>query len=188
MRTRGQNSLQTSAFRLHTSHGPIAQRLEQPAHNRRVPGSNPGGPTSSHHQRHRLAPLLRGLFCCGALVGWQGVGLAQTKPAPITIALVRVDGALVPFATWADGKWTPSLLRSGQSSGFSRRWTVLRVDSGESLDVTVGSVGDIASHCESLTALLTNLPRKRWEVIQSEGTRSQRCSTYRSAGVDLGIK
>src|SRR5207244_3719922 len=25
--------------------GPIAQRLEQPAHNRRVPGSNPGGPT-----------------------------------------------------------------------------------------------------------------------------------------------
>jgi hypothetical protein len=26
--------------------GPIAQRLEPPAHNRVVPGSNPGGPTS----------------------------------------------------------------------------------------------------------------------------------------------
>ena len=25
--------------------GPIAQRLEQSAHNRKVPGSNPGGPT-----------------------------------------------------------------------------------------------------------------------------------------------
>lgn len=25
--------------------GPIAQRLEQSAHNREVPGSNPGGPT-----------------------------------------------------------------------------------------------------------------------------------------------
>ena len=25
--------------------GPIAQRLEPPAHNRSVPGSNPGGPT-----------------------------------------------------------------------------------------------------------------------------------------------
>lgn len=26
--------------------GPIAQRLEQSAHNREVPGSNPGGPTT----------------------------------------------------------------------------------------------------------------------------------------------
>lgn len=26
--------------------GPIAQRLEQSAHNREVPGSNPGGPTN----------------------------------------------------------------------------------------------------------------------------------------------
>ena len=25
--------------------GPIAQLVEQPAHNRSVPGSNPGGPT-----------------------------------------------------------------------------------------------------------------------------------------------
>jgi hypothetical protein len=25
--------------------GPVAQRLERPAHNRQVPGSNPGGPT-----------------------------------------------------------------------------------------------------------------------------------------------
>jgi hypothetical protein len=25
--------------------GPIAQRSEPPAHNRKVPGSNPGGPT-----------------------------------------------------------------------------------------------------------------------------------------------
>ena len=30
----------------HLSLGPVAQRLERPAHNRLVPGSNPGGPTS----------------------------------------------------------------------------------------------------------------------------------------------
>ncbi len=30
-----------------SKHGPIAQRLEPPAHNRPVPGSNPGGPTNS---------------------------------------------------------------------------------------------------------------------------------------------
>src|SRR5215217_6147038 len=30
---------------LPTGCGPIAQRLERPAHNRWVPGSNPGGPT-----------------------------------------------------------------------------------------------------------------------------------------------
>ncbi len=28
--------------------GPIAQRLEQTAHNRLVPGSNPGGPTDMY--------------------------------------------------------------------------------------------------------------------------------------------
>ena len=33
------------AFPLTISGGPIAQWLERPAHNRLVPGSNPGGPT-----------------------------------------------------------------------------------------------------------------------------------------------
>ena len=37
--------------------GPIAQRLEPPAHNRPVPGSNPGGPTTlrSHFTRRVAA-------------------------------------------------------------------------------------------------------------------------------------
>ena len=30
-----------------TANGPIAQLAEQPAHNRSVPGSNPGGPTKN---------------------------------------------------------------------------------------------------------------------------------------------
>ena len=38
-----------------TRRGPIAQRSEQSAHNREVPGSNPGGPTSLR-LRLRLAP------------------------------------------------------------------------------------------------------------------------------------
>ncbi len=33
--------------------GPIAQRLEQATHNRLVAGSNPAGPTTSHHLRFR---------------------------------------------------------------------------------------------------------------------------------------
>lgn len=28
--------------------GPLAQWLEPPAHNRQVPGSNPGGPTNNY--------------------------------------------------------------------------------------------------------------------------------------------
>src|ERR1019366_7241220 len=45
--------LRTSSFVLPTTSfilplGPIAQRLEPPAHNRPVPGSNPGGPTFAH--------------------------------------------------------------------------------------------------------------------------------------------
>gem|GEM_PF-5964979 len=43
------NSLLYSAYDHEISlifqYGPIAQRLEQSAHNREVPGSNPGGPT-----------------------------------------------------------------------------------------------------------------------------------------------
>lgn len=32
------------------ANGPIAQLAEQPAHNRSVPGSNPGGPTKLFRQ------------------------------------------------------------------------------------------------------------------------------------------
>jgi hypothetical protein len=34
--------------------GPIAQRLEQSAHNRKVPGSNPGGPTKNSKEKKWL--------------------------------------------------------------------------------------------------------------------------------------
>ena len=33
------------------TNGPIAQRSEPPAHNRSVPGSNPGGPTICENER-----------------------------------------------------------------------------------------------------------------------------------------
>src|SRR6266700_1572056 len=42
-------------FSLHWS-GPIAQWLEPPAHNRPVPGSNPGGPTTFAHECRRRLP------------------------------------------------------------------------------------------------------------------------------------
>src|SRR5678815_1575374 len=38
--------------------GPLAQRLERPAHNRLVPGSNPGGPTTAFVETGRLAQLV----------------------------------------------------------------------------------------------------------------------------------
>src|SRR6185503_8778740 len=45
--------LRTSAFELgrYLPDGPLAQRLELPAHNRLVPGSNPGGPTFSTYNQ-----------------------------------------------------------------------------------------------------------------------------------------
>ncbi len=51
-----------------TVFGPIAQRSEPPAHNRSVPGSNPGGPTNSlsaaglHFVLKPKASLKRGFF------------------------------------------------------------------------------------------------------------------------------
>ena len=51
-----------------TVFGPIAQRSEPPAHNRSVPGSNPGGPTKfiRSTERHFVlkskASLKRGFF------------------------------------------------------------------------------------------------------------------------------
>ena len=36
-----------------TVYGPIAQRSEPPAHNRSVPGSNPGGPTTRRNGHGR---------------------------------------------------------------------------------------------------------------------------------------
>ena len=51
-----------------TMMGPIAQRSEPPAHNRSVPGSNPGGPTKLfsvtelHFVLKPKAPLKRGFF------------------------------------------------------------------------------------------------------------------------------
>ncbi len=41
------------------SYGPLAQRLERPAHNRLVLGSNPGGPTA----RERGSGAELGPFC-----------------------------------------------------------------------------------------------------------------------------
>lgn len=48
--------LQTSDFIL--PFGPIAQRLEPPAHNRPVPGSNPGGPTNLRSHVTRRLPAV----------------------------------------------------------------------------------------------------------------------------------
>src|SRR6266850_7724737 len=39
-------TLDFNVYPLALLHGPIAQRLEQATHNRLVPGSNPGGPTT----------------------------------------------------------------------------------------------------------------------------------------------
>src|SRR5262245_7790443 len=42
---------------MHCVCGPVAQRLERPAHNRLVPGSNPGGPISMSPDLERLIQL-----------------------------------------------------------------------------------------------------------------------------------
>ncbi len=45
-----------SSFSILHSCGPLAQRSEPPAHNRLVPGSNPGGPTSSSLRSVEVRP------------------------------------------------------------------------------------------------------------------------------------
>ena len=57
-------ALANRGFKIYRSVGPVAQRLEQATHNRLVPGSNPGGPTNSIHERRliRLQQRLRVFF------------------------------------------------------------------------------------------------------------------------------
>ena len=64
-----------------SKHGPIAQRLEPPAHNRPVPGSNPGGPTNSLSMLGRW--WLTRLWVSGADV----VGPTVTNPGGPTNSL-----------------------------------------------------------------------------------------------------
>ena len=52
----------TGSIPVARSDGLIAQRLEQPAHNRSVPGSNPGGPTGSRSIKYLSRPVVRGPF------------------------------------------------------------------------------------------------------------------------------
>ena len=47
-----------SRMRDESAEGPIAQRLEPPAHNRLVPGSNPGGPTALKGRWLRGEPII----------------------------------------------------------------------------------------------------------------------------------
>src|SRR6267378_6015067 len=83
----------TSYFVLRTSwsilpDGPIAQRLEPPAHNRPVPGSNPGGPTNLRSLVHakvarRSAEREGGRAWVREIFGWRAVAPRELRLASL---------------------------------------------------------------------------------------------------------
>ena len=103
--------------------GPVAQWLEQPAHNRMVPGSSPGGPTTPPHAPER-------------------------RPRPKRALRALKNGALGPSALCARSKTEPSAqARSAraqkQKSPFLAEWALgsVSVRSVWSRTVTQGRMG-----------------------------------------------
>jgi len=102
---------------------------------------------------------------------------AQTPPGPsqrFEIAIVRIDGALVPFAAYDREQWTqawpdawnyPGLRSIWQRRGeaIPGEWHVWRLSGGSAIDGHVTGRARVNAHCLDVPALLTDLPKAAWQ-------------------------
>jgi hypothetical protein len=140
------------------------------------------------------APLRRGLFFAAARLRRAGrffvvcllpagVLAAFQPPAPalqpFEIGIVRVDGALVPFAAYAGGRWTQAWPDANESAARSYdalesvpsvwrargvpvpdRWRVWPIGGREPIDTEVTALTSVPAHCINQVALATNVPKQ----------------------------
>jgi hypothetical protein len=126
-------------------HGPLAQRLELPAHNRLVPGSNPGGPISNfelrtsngdlkslmaHDSRSGHVFYRRAVWLPIALPSlvaalFHGLGLVPTGSEILTLLLASLVYGGLPYAPialfatfWIDGRPEAEIRRRAVRAPF----------------------------------------------------------------------
>jgi hypothetical protein len=97
------------------------------------------------------------------------------QPDRFTLAIVRLDGALVPFAAYDAGRWEPAWPEADQAtevtnidnvpSVWRRRgervptsWRVWPAAKGVPIDAQVSGIEVVNAHCAEQVALKTSLP------------------------------
>jgi hypothetical protein len=112
--------------------------------------------------------------------------IAASAPRPFTVAVVRDDGRLVPFAAWNGASWEAAVLAgalstapalddisgvwSRQGERLPRTWRVWRAAGGPPLWARVRAAEVVDHHCERGLALATNLrmpPTEEFAGVES---------------------
>ena len=99
----------------------------------------------------------------------------SAQPARFTVAIVRADGAIVPFAAYDDGRWerawpqadeatdrTPTIdaiesIWRKRGERVPRTWTVWPASGASSIRAQVNGIEVVDAHCAGQVALKTNL-------------------------------
>ena len=121
--------------------------------------------------RHPLLPLI-----LAALV----ITSAAAQDQRFTVAIVRPDGGLVPFAAYDAGRWERAWPEADEATGITaidsvpsvwrRRgghvptvWRVWPASGGTPIQARVGGIEVVEAHCSGQVALKTNLPKTKAE-------------------------
>ncbi len=113
--------------------------------------------------------------------------MAAAQPPRFTLAIVRLDGRLVPFATYDKGNWerawpepdeathgtptidnTPSVWRRYRER-MPRVWRVWPTSGASRIEAHVKAVEIVEAHCQSQLALSTNLPTVKGDHFSKLG-------------------
>ena len=117
-----------------------------------------------------------------AVIKRQGmeVSPARDRDQRFTVAIVRPDGALVPFAAHDAGPWERAWPEAEEATGVTsldavpsvwrkrgdpvpRVWTVWPASGGTPIQARVGGIEVVKAHCSGQVALKTNLPGTKAE-------------------------
>jgi hypothetical protein len=119
---------------------------------------------------------------------WLSVAIAAVlisttvaQPGRFTLAIVRLDGRLVPFAAYEGGRWERAWPEAGEATGgtptidttpsvWRRRgdrvphvWQVWPSSGGTRTEAHVQGVEIVEAHCQRQVALATDLPEAKGE-------------------------